>query len=35
MLLIFSCPYWPFLVALIVPILIFVAIVTIIEIVGA
>jgi hypothetical protein len=31
----FSCPYWPFLVALIVPIIIFGILVTVIEIVGA
>jgi Family of unknown function (DUF5684) len=30
-----SCPYWPFLVALIVPIIIFAIMVTVIEIVGA
>jgi hypothetical protein len=30
-----SCPYWPFLVALIVPIIIFAIMVTIVEIVGA
>jgi len=30
-----SCPYWPFLVALIVPIIIFAIMVTVIEVVGA
>jgi len=30
-----SCPYWPFLVALIIPIIIFAIMVTVIEIVGA
>jgi hypothetical protein len=30
-----SCPYWPFIVALIVPIIIFAIMVTVIEIVGA
>jgi hypothetical protein len=30
-----SCPYWPFLVALIVPIIIFAIMVTVVEIVGA
>jgi hypothetical protein len=35
MLLIFSCPYWPFLVSLIIPIILFAITATIIEIVGA
>jgi hypothetical protein len=30
-----SCPYWPFLVALIIPIIIFAIMVTVVEIVGA